>query len=242
MTIQEMNYDFRIKSDEVEALSNKAFLDAEIDWLLNEAQMRVIKQRLNLNNTRSRGFEMDQKRIDDLKELVVTYVEQPSLVPIFHTEDHIYELDLQNLSQEYFYFLAAKADLVEDGCSYKADIRVIQTDDIEDAMEDPFNNSNTGTVLANFGRASSSDSSALYLYPHLEHTIDAIKVKYLKKPRRMNLGTYTYIDGTNPGAVDCELSEHIHNEIVDEAVRIATGLMKDPNMYQAATAHIATQE
>ncbi len=39
MTIKEMHYDFRIKKDQVEALNAKAFLDNEVDWLLNQAQL-----------------------------------------------------------------------------------------------------------------------------------------------------------------------------------------------------------
>ncbi len=42
-------------------------------------------------------------------------------------------------------------------------------------------------------------------------TIVNYKLRYIKEPVRVNLGTLT----------DCELSKHLHQEIVTEAVNIA---------------------
>ena len=48
-------------------------LPQEIDFELNIAMMRFIKQRYNANSNRQgKGFEQSQKRVDDLRNLVVT--------------------------------------------------------------------------------------------------------------------------------------------------------------------------
>ncbi len=107
MTIQEMHYDFRIKKDQVEALMSKAFLDNEIDWLLDQAQLTLIKSKINFVNTRRSGVEQDQKRIEDLKGLLVKFPEQDSLSLVHHEDEHIYELELSRLKYSYLYFMRA---------------------------------------------------------------------------------------------------------------------------------------
>ena len=45
MDVKSMHYDFKLKMDRVDTLSNPDFNIAEIDWLLNEAQLVFVKNR-----------------------------------------------------------------------------------------------------------------------------------------------------------------------------------------------------
>lgn len=85
MTVQEMLYDFDLKIDKVASLANPDFNLAEKEWLLNEGQNVLIKQRYSINNNSRAGFEAIQKRIDDLKNLIVRFPEQPDLDLIDHS-------------------------------------------------------------------------------------------------------------------------------------------------------------
>jgi hypothetical protein len=185
MTALEFHYDFRILADEIEALANKSFNAAEIDWLLNRSQEQILRSRLNLNNVRAEGFEMDQKRIDDLSSLVVKYPEQPALIPTEIEDGHVFELELSRLVHPYYFFVRGKANIVEDNCNYSAGLKLVQHDDLNEAVLDPFHQSNQFSVLFNFGRASSGNGSSMYFYPHVEHQLTSVIVEYIKKPRKI---------------------------------------------------------
>src|SRR4030043_934065 len=73
MTVSEMHTAFRLHLDKSTSLvGNPDFLPEEIDFWLNESQDRFIKQRMFGNNYKQESFENTQKRIDDLRTIVVT--------------------------------------------------------------------------------------------------------------------------------------------------------------------------
>lgn len=242
MTIEQMHYDFDIKADEVNSLSNKSFTDAEKDWLINEAQVVLLKQRVNLNNFRVKGFEMDQKRIDDLSTLVVRFPNENVLPFTYHEDLNIYELKFADLKYPYFMYLRGRVDVISDNCTIDSRIRLMQTDDIDDVLLDPFNKPSGAEVLANIGWSSSEESSSLYLYPAPGDTITSIKIEYLKYPKRVSLGTYEFIDGIIYPPTNSEMPEHLHPEIVDHAVKMAMSFTQNPSLYQTSMEKIQTQE
>jgi len=236
MTVLEMHYDFRLKVGMIESLQTRAFTDAEIDWFLNESKDIFTKRFMKLDSQgRRKGFEMDQKDIDDLKSLVVKFPEQPALPLAYYADMHIYELDLNLLAHNYLFFIRGIVNVTDDTCSYKAQLKHVRHGDLNEALADPFNKSDKKRVLFNFGRSENGASSSIYLYPDVNHTLDNIVIEYIKTPAKINIGTYTYIDGTAPTAQDCDLPEHTHNQIVDIAVLIASGQIGDPNKLQFST-------
>ena len=66
MTVIELHYDFDFKIDKVATLAKEDFNKAEKDWLLNEAQSLLVRKYYRGTNSSGEGFEMTQKRIDDL--------------------------------------------------------------------------------------------------------------------------------------------------------------------------------
>jgi hypothetical protein len=236
MTVLEMHYDFRLKVGMIESLQTRAFTDAEIDWFLNESKDIFTKRFMKLDSQgRRKGFEMDQKDIDDLKSLVVKFPEQPALPLAYYADMHIYELDLNLLTHNYLFFIRGVVSVTDDNCTYKAQLKHVRHGDLNEALADPFNKSDKKRVLFNFGRSENGVSSSIYLYPDVNHQLSDIVIEYIKTPSKINLGTYTYIDGTTPPAQDCDLPEHTHNQIVDIAVLIASGQIGDPNKLQFST-------
>lgn len=241
MTALEKHYDFRLLSDEIEALANKSFTVAEIDWLLTRSQEQLVRNRINQNNVRRRGFEMDRKRIDDLKGILVKWPEQPELTPTQHSEG-VYEVDLNDLLYSYYFFVRATALSTLDNCKQRVGLTEVQHDDLNESLSDPFNKPNKRRLLFNFGRSSDGSGSAIYIYGQTGQEIDNVRIEYLKKPNPIRVGGYTYVDGTIVVASETDLDEHIHPEIVNQAVMLATGIMKDPALYQAFQLETQIQE
>lgn len=240
MNIVEMHYDFDLKYDRVASQYRQDFNKAEKDWLLNEAQYVLLKQRYGLNNNYKTGFEGIQKRIDDLSSIHIKHPRQPYVTLIYHDEENIYELPLSLLIEDYWFFTSkGKVKVLDDNCEYTAKLRLVQNDD--DVEDDPFRNSYFNEVIINFGKSSSEDGSSIYFYPG-NLTLTEAYIEYLKKPNRMNYGGYAYIDGVIYTQTDCELPEMLHNEIVDVAVNIAAGIIENPNYARLTAEKVFKQE
>ena len=73
MTVNEMHIAVNLGVQKIASFQADILLPQEIDFELNIAMMRFVKQRYNASSNRQgRGFEQSQKRVDDLRNLVVT--------------------------------------------------------------------------------------------------------------------------------------------------------------------------
>lgn len=236
-----MHYDFDVKIDKVASSGRANFTRAERDWLLNRGTEMIIKQRYGLTNPHKTGFEGSQKRVDDLKSLVIKYPEQPGISPIVHDEN-TYEVQLDELVYPYWFLIRGTAEVVFTDCVDKASLRFIQHDDLNYALKDPFNKSSREEILFNFGRSSSDPTvDSIYLYPG-GLFLGAIYLEYIKQPAKLNYGGYEYIDGVVYAQQSSDLPEHIHSEIVDLAVQLAAGIIEDPNYVQLKTQQVFIHE
>jgi hypothetical protein len=72
MDITEMHLNIDLELNKLNSNLYEIILPQEKDYFLNRAQERFIKQRYGaLSNSKRQGFEMSQKRIDDLRNLLV---------------------------------------------------------------------------------------------------------------------------------------------------------------------------
>lgn len=97
MTVQDLHIAIDLELNKVNSNLYDIILPQEKDYFLNRAQERFIKQRYSpLSNAKQRGFEMSQKRIDDLRKL---------LIPNYY--DKVYQLPSTDFDYETkgtFYF------------------------------------------------------------------------------------------------------------------------------------------
>jgi len=249
MTIKEMTYDFKIKLDKVDSLSKKNFLPNEIDWILNEAIALFVKQRYGQNNSKRAGFESVQKRTDDLRTLQIKSPSaiQPGVVPVRHQGD-IYEFAISDFKFPYWFLtrLSAKAKLED--CEKVISIRQTQHDDLNVALQDEFFKPDFvwGEALAVEARTDETTNSkgSIYIYTDGFEIIE-IYPEYLKEPNKVWSGTYNSLNGTytiGQPAVNCDLPEHTHSEIVDLAVLECSRIIEHPQFYQLRQQKIKENE
>lgn len=240
-----MHFDFDLKIDKMASLSKADFTVAEKDWLLNEAQNVLVKTRYSGNNSSTTAFESTQKRIDDLSALSIKYPDQLELTPTL-LSGNIYELNLASLEHPYWFFTRGQVWVnLPNSCTKLAVMKLIQQDDLNYILEDPFNSSNPSEIIFNFGRASvptgTYTKSSIYLYPGT-YTLGNVRLEYIRQPLRMNYGGYVYIDGITYSQQNCELPDHTHSELVDLAVQIAAGIIESPEYVQVKTQKLFSNE
>lgn len=209
MTVSEMHIAFKFGMDKLDSLNYPNFLVAEIDLLLNQAQDRFVKQRYGVNNTKRQSFEETQKRTDDLKNLMKNASLTPSAVSVDNKPNGVF-VTLPTTPYLYWFAVNEEALISLTDCNgstitRRVRVRPIQHDDYNKVITDPFNQPYDLEVIRLM------EDGQVELITDGNSTIVTYYLRYIKKPAKID-----YV-----GNVSCELSEHTHQEIVDEAIRIA---------------------
>lgn len=209
MTASEMVTNFKFRLDKVDSLNYPNFENVEIDLLLNQATERIIKQRYGATNTKRTSFEETQKRTEDLKNIVVT---APALLP-FQTANNINsDSAFITLPADHYFTIFENCIITYPDCKSvnKQDtvpVVAIQHNDYNKNIDNPFSKPNKNKVLRLM------EDGQVELIPATGISIVSYKLRYIRKPAT--------IDSVTIPNVDSDLSEHLHDEIVDEAVTLA---------------------
>lgn len=247
MTVADMHYDFKFKLNKLDSSDYSNFQIPEIDWLLNESMWVFLKQKYGITNSKREGFEVTQKRIDDLRNLVVKDVVLPTIAGTANSFERV-------LPDNYIFAIRIQAELSKESCSLTRKSVCVQTqhDDLSKVLKDPYYGPSFEweEVPVVFGTTGDlvTDSNKIFGYTDGTFVINNFILDYLRTPKTISFaegvpgGEYFYPDGTlTDSNQDCELPEHAHNEIVDLAVQIAAGNIDHPG-YQLKAVKTAQNE
>ena len=236
MTVQEMHYEVKLKLNKVDSQDYENLIVPEIDWYLNEAQDIFIKQRYGISNNKRRGFEASQKRIDDLRQIVV----KGRILPFTTSTSDLNAFEAC-LPTDYLFYIRSRLSISKGDCGDKDGVSAlqIQHDDLNEVLNDPFYSPSFEweevPVVFMGNNSTSCTFGAVLGYSDGTFALNNLRLDYLRHPLRISwangiTGGYTYPNG-NPaaGLQNCELAEHTHHEIVDIAVMIASGDLDHPN-------------
>lgn len=202
MTIKEFHINFEIELDKTQDFEYASFQPEQIDYWLNKAQDRFIKDRLYPKNPNEKGFEGNQKKIDDLKSLVK---KTASITPT--VTDNTYYSQLPN---DYLHLTRHRCTTNDSTCGTKTVGGIqIQTDDINILLRDPFWKPIAEEPLYYL------EGNKIVYEKIIGFTIVSTTLNYVKIPVKLKLGTEYIVTDVD---VNCELDESIHNEILDIAV------------------------
>lgn len=112
MTVNEMHIAVNLGVQKLASFQVDNLLPEEIDHELNLAQLRFVKQRFNArSNRQGKGFEQSQKRIDDLKSLIVEHQDHTQFYGEVYTSKYspIY-VDRYTLPLDYLFLVSVRAE------------------------------------------------------------------------------------------------------------------------------------
>ena len=112
MTVNEMHIAVNLGVQKLASFQVDNLLPEEIDHELNLAQLRFVKQRFNARSNRlGKGFEQSQKRIDDLKSLIVEHQDNTQYYGEVYTSKYspIY-VDRYTLPLDYLFLVSVRAE------------------------------------------------------------------------------------------------------------------------------------
>jgi len=229
MTVLEMHEAIRLQLDKTNNFAAPDFLDEELDYWLNEAQLELIKQKMFGNNYRKEDFDMGTKRADDLSILMrysneLTYnVANGS--PYFRPHAYHPNVAVVNIVEdtmpEYLFYIGADF-LVTDPNAPNPTVKPMETTVIEQKhigklVETPYNK----PFLKN-GYVYLKEGEVNVIYDPYSTPI-SIYVSYLRKPATLTSG----IPGIGELGTS-ELPEQVHPEIVSLAVKLLLENIESP--------------
>jgi len=217
MTVQEMHYAVDQGLQKVGSSVYDSFLSDEIDFWLNRAQDRFIKQRLHpITDPKKLGFSKTIKRLDDLRMILsVDYTDGiiPSTTVAFQNFD---------LPVDYRFLVNARVSMHYNPCGNQVstsdpevirDLRIVEQDKAYTMQGNPFSKS-TGENPMGF----IFDENIRVFQDGKSFILKTVYLDYLRIPTQINLSLLQ----------DCELAEHTHQEIVDIAVRNMVEAIESP--------------
>jgi hypothetical protein len=209
MTIDQAHIEFEVTLDKRYTSQAPEMPPEVIDYFLNEASVRFVKNRYSPNNVYQVGFEELQKRTEDLKALVKT--EDVAIGTVSYEDANYGRVNLTGLANPYWFYLRSRILCSKENCADKWCNKptLTQQDDLGTVLDDPFNKPVFGVPVMYF------EDGDIFVVSDDTFTTPSMKLTYLKKPNEVNVGTY------GQPAVEFDLSEHTHKEIVQMAADIA---------------------
>lgn len=190
----------------------------DTEWWLNRGLEKFWKTRYSGMNTKSIGFEQDQKRIDDLRTLVKTV----SIIPTKVTNKQ-YSIDIPN---DYVILLGDTVGIQPSDDSHNACWEVDEdgefvtkySDTIESSIETidrQLSNSLSEHILKYCSARPLKliQGNSVYLYTDGQYKISDYQLTYLRNPEKINIHL-------NPFDEYVDMPEHTHSEIVKIAAQM----------------------
>lgn len=215
MTREQMHAELKFLLDKVDSSAAPLFLPNEMDRLLNIAQEKFIAKRAFGNNPRRTTFEEDQKRRDDLRNIVGN-----TIITNFSTSEHSKPNGVfMALPANYRHSVNEEAVFVN---GERVSVKPITHDRYNKIIDDPFNKPDKTTVYRlDYGGDGDTNTAYVELVTADRMAILEYHLRYIENPPQIG------------SEQDCVLAEHTHREIVRMAVVEALEGIESPR-YQTS--------
>lgn len=222
MVAKEMLYYFKLRLNKIDSQQYRNIKVPQLDLLLNEAANLLIKWIAQPRQKDVRGFELSHRNIEDLHTIVV---DNRSLSVV--ADGNNYKAVLPN---DYKFHVSSKVDMTKGNCT-KTGIGTTQIQHDDDPLFFGSSSFEWEDVNIRFF------DGGIKILSEGEFTVnnfylDYIKnIAYIHNAESFNATTgYKNFEGVSlTGSQNCELPDHLHSEIIDLAVLIASGQLELPN-------------
>ena len=209
---------------------------------LNEAQIKLIKQKVDGQNTISGlGLDAFKKRYEDLQSLVITYNNQPLDLKIKNLELNQWFAPTNVLVPKYMFYIDSYVLADKGRCKDRklwinrelakhGDLSLILTND---HYKPSFEYQETFNFLS---------SDEISIFTDGTFTPTKIYLSYMRYPKYINKEGYIMLDGEPSFDQDCELELYLEDELLDLTVQNLAMYTENAPAVQSAQYRIQTNE
>lgn len=207
--VKDLIYDVEFKLNKVATNRNQSVPREDILIALNEAQIQLIKQKVNTNNIYKLGTDSFNKRYDDLRVLIppdtklsVSLVAVPNYIFNITPTDYMFFVKC--------YILADKGECK----NRRVDVNLIPHADVVEWL----NNEHLKPSFLYQETIATLGSNGITIYTD-DFVPTSLSLTYIRYPKRIDIAGYEHFDGTDSVDSDCELPDYLKDELVDLAVQ-----------------------
>ena len=240
----EMKEEFLLLYDKVTNFAAPGYEDIEISRLLSGGQEVVYLHRINvLGNKYGQGFEGTERRRKEFAELVSNVTLTSANISPDQTGVKP-NGTFFNLPTDFGLTINEEVTISsDDKCldGQRIEVKPITHDEYNKSLKNPFKRPD-GTLTWRMDFGSNLPANAPERHEIITdgtYTVDEYHIRYMRRLKPIIIGTNTIEGFTGP--LDSELNDMIHRAIIEEAVKMASGVT-DPQFYQIRTVESQNSE
>lgn len=208
---------------------------------LNEAQIKLIKQKLSGNNIYKLGFDAFKKRYQDLQFLVENFQDHRLTLTLKDKNIYQYRVDITDLDPKFMFYIDSYIIADKDNCKNKilyTNLDLVKHADITLLL----NNSNYKPSFEFRETLLDISSDELHTYSDGTFTPKYLFLSYLRYPAEIDKVGYEKFDGSDSINQDCELEDYLKDELLDITVENLSQYTENQFAAQSAKDRSQTDE
>lgn len=212
--VESLLYKIDLKLNKVAALEHQIIPLENKILALNEAQLKLVKLKMNPNNPLGLGLDSFKKRYEDLEVLVENAAPHKLSLVLTDALLNQWSADLTLLTPEYMFYIDSYFTASKGTCK----------DKIIYVNKDLVKHSDVITLLINTNYKPSFEyeesfctinSLKLNVFTDGSFAPDYIYVSYIRYPQKIDYPGYIKLDGTASARSDSELPEFLEDELLN---------------------------
>jgi hypothetical protein len=216
--VESLLYKIDLKLNKVAALEHQIIPLENKILALNEAQLKLVKLKMDTNNPSGLGLDSFKKRYEDLEVLIEPMRSHPLSLSQTDPDLNKWTADLNLLTPQYMfyidsYFIASKGTCKDKIIYVNKDL--VKHSDVISLLI----NTNYRPSFEYEESFSSISQFNLSIYTDGTFTPKTIYVSYLRYPDKIDFPGYVKFDGTVSTHVDCELPEYLEDELLNLTIQ-----------------------
>lgn len=241
IAVESLLYKLDMKLNKIAALEHQVIPLENKILALNEAQLKLVKVKLDPNNPLGLGLDSFKKRYEDLENIIETTGDHP--LDLFVTDERLNEwsADLTLLDPPYMFYIDSylladkgscknKVIYVNKGLTKHADIITL------------INDTNYRPSFEYEETFSSISGMEIQIYTDGTFTPTKIYISYVRYPNVIDYPGYVHFDGSDSVKEDCELHLYLEDELLNYALEELAMDTENVPAVQFTEARIAKSE
>ncbi len=209
---------------------------------LNEAQIKLIKQKINgISVVSGMGMGAFKKRHEDLQNFVLNYNHQPLDLTVEDASLNQWSADLDLLSPKYMFYVDSYVTADKGRC---LDRKICINRDLSKHGDLQFilNNEHYKPSFEYQETFNFLSSDKISVFSDGTFQPKKLNIMYMRYPLYINKLGYVMLDGTPSTNQNCELEEYLEDELLDLTVQNLAMFTENQSAVQSAQYRIQSNE
>jgi len=234
--VDQLLYDIDLKLNKVATNDHQSIPLEDKIIALNEAQVQLIKQKLNPNNIYKLGYDAFKKRYDDLQ---ILFAEDSVSLTDDNVKINRFSGDISQMNPKYMFYVDGFI-LANKGTCTDVPVYLILTKHAD--LFTLMGNTNTSPSFEYQETLITISGNRAEVYTDGTFTPTKLTLRYLRYPKKIDSSGYIDFNGVDSTDQDCELPDYLKDELVDLAVKELAMSTENHNAVQYSQDRIINNE